>query len=83
MDGNGQRTGDPMGSEEADMIIKGYESEDDLAGMIENEGLDYFFTEYLDPDKILDDKLRVSVMNWQNQRNDAIDRLSELGVEVG
>lgn len=62
------------------MIIKGYESNEDLAGMIENEGLDYYFMEYLDPDSIIDDKLRVSVMNWQNQRADAIDRLRELGV---
>lgn len=64
------------------MIIQDFEDAD-VTGKIEWEGLDYFFMDYISPDKILDDKLRVSVMNWVNQRNDAIDRLRELGVDVG
>lgn len=71
-----------MGSEEAVVIIKDFESAEDLAGKIENEGLDYFFMEYLSPESIEDPHLRASVEFWQHQRTLAIARLRELGVEV-
>lgn len=72
-----------MGREETDMIIKDYKSEEDLAGIIENEGLDYFFMDYLATSKIEDVLLREIVEEWKDRRDDAINRLRELGVEVG
>lgn len=71
-----------MGSEEAIVIIKDFENAEDVVAKIEWEGLDYFFMDYLSPEDIVDDRLRVSVMNWRNQRSDAVARLRELGVEV-
>lgn len=64
------------------MIIKDYNSAEDLAGMIENEGLDYFFTEYLNPDSILDHDLRMYVKDWVDGRKLAVQRLRVLGVEI-
>lgn len=64
------------------MIIKDYNSVEDLAGMIENEGLDYFFMEYLTTNNIEDIPLREIVEEWKDRRSDAEARLRELGVPI-
>lgn len=48
--------------------------------MIENEGLEYFFLDYLSPSKILDSQLRDAVNQFTDARLDIQDILRESGV---
>lgn len=59
--------------------IQGYDIES-LGGMIENEGLEYFFLDYLSPSKIQDEALRDAAHLLNVARDRLVERLEELGV---
>lgn len=62
-------------------LVKGYSNED-LEGMIENEGLDYFFNGYLSFEKIVDTDLRDAVGAYIESRQRIIRILDEHRIEV-
>ena len=48
------------------MLIEGYKDPQDLADKIDNEGLTYFFTDYIGIDNIVDPELKRAVNDLQN-----------------
>ena len=62
-------------------LVKGYSNED-LEGMIENEGLDYFFNGYVSFEKIVDADLSDAVGAYIESRQRIIRILDEHGIEV-
>lgn len=62
-------------------LVKGYSNED-LEGMIENEGLDYFFNGYLSFEKIVDADLSDAVRAYIESRQRIVRILDEHGIEV-
>jgi hypothetical protein len=62
-------------------LIKGYDKEN-LEGMIENEGLDYFFNGYISFENIIDPELREAVFSYKQAREEIIYVLSKNGIEV-
>ncbi len=62
-------------------LVKGYDNEN-LEGMIENEGLDYFFNGYISFENIIDPELREAVCQYREAREEILYVLEKNGIEV-
>ena len=57
------------------------EEAEELAGKIDSEGFDYYFTSY-GPDKKLQELIGDEIMAYEKARVNLIDALQNIGVEV-
>lgn len=62
-------------------LIEGYNTET-IESKIENEGLDYFLSSYVDADKIIDDELREAVYSYLDARGLIIHIFEKHGIDI-
>lgn len=62
-------------------LIEGFDTET-LEGMIENEGLDYFFNGYISVEDITNEELREAVMTYLDARTMIIHTLEKHGINA-
>lgn len=62
-------------------VIEGFDDEQ-TQYKIEDEGFDYFFSYYVNSDKINDKELREAVKKYAAARAAIISRLNTLGIDV-
>lgn len=62
-------------------LIEGFDAET-LEGMIENEGLDYFFNGYISVEDITNEELREAVMTYLDARGMIIHTLEKHGINA-
>lgn len=62
-------------------LIEGFDTET-LEGMIENEGLDYFFNGYISVEDITNEELREVVMAYLDARAMIIHTLEKHGINA-